>query len=215
MYDIDLFDTPKSTIDGLKSRGIAVVCYFSAGSSENWRPDYPRFTSLDQGNALSGWAGERWLDTRSTNVREIMKARLDLAVSKGCDGVEPDNMDAYVNNPGFPLTSNTQINYAQFIAAEARARGLKVALKNAVELVNQLEPHFDFAVNEQCHQYNECNSYSVFISKGKPVFNAEYSSIYVTDATRRAQLCAISRSIGIRSLILPLDLNGAFRYSCD
>ena len=33
------------------------------------------------GAPLSGWAGERWLDTRSANVRRIMQARMDLAVS--------------------------------------------------------------------------------------------------------------------------------------
>ena len=215
MYDVDLFDTPKSTIDSLKARGIAVVCYFSAGSSENWRPDHSRFTSLDQANTLSGWAGERWLDTRSSNVREIMKARLDLAVSKGCDGVEPDNMDAYTNNSGFPLTAATQIEYARFIATEARARGLKVALKNTVDLLDQLEPEFDFAINEQCQQYSECGGYSVFISKGKPVFHTEYSRTYVTDAVRRAQMCTDSRAMGLRTLVLALGLDDSYRFSCD
>ncbi len=60
-----------------------VVCYFSAGSSENWRSDYSQFTAADQGHPLDGWAGERWLDTRSANVRKIMTARMDLAKAKG------------------------------------------------------------------------------------------------------------------------------------
>jgi hypothetical protein len=89
MYDIDLFDTPKATIDQLKAQGRRVVCYFSAGTSENWREDFGRFAAADMGGAVSGWQGERWLDTRSANVRSIMKRRLDLAVAKGCDGVEP------------------------------------------------------------------------------------------------------------------------------
>ena len=145
------------------------------------------------GNSLDGWAGERWLDTRSANVREIMKSRLDLAVSRGCDGVEPDNVDGYTNKPGFPLTSATQLDYNRFLATEARSRGLAVALKNTVDLLTQLEPYFDFAVNEQCNEYNECGGYSVFTSKGKPVFNAEYKSLWKTDATARASLCAASR----------------------
>jgi hypothetical protein len=215
VYDIDLYDAPAATISALKANGRRVVCYFSAGTSENWRSDYSRFTAADKGSSVSGWAGENWLDTRSANVREIMKSRLDLAVSRGCDGVEPDNVDGYTNKPGFPLTSATQLDYNRFLATEARNRGLAVALKNTVDLLSQLEPYFDFAVNEQCNEYNECGGYSVFTSKGKPVFNAEYASKWKTDATARASLCAVNRAANIRTLVLPLALDGSFRYSCD
>ena len=33
---------------------------------------------------------------------------------------------------------------------------MKVALKNAVELAVDLADYFDFAVNEECNQWNEC-----------------------------------------------------------
>jgi hypothetical protein len=36
IYDIDLFYHPKSTIDWLHDQGKKVVCYFSAGSVEDW-----------------------------------------------------------------------------------------------------------------------------------------------------------------------------------
>jgi hypothetical protein len=173
VYDIDLFDAPQATIDALKGQGRRVVCYFSAGSSENWRSDFSRFNAADMGSPLDSWPGERWLDTRSANVRAIMQSRLDLAVTKRCDGVEPDNMDAYQNQPGFALSAETQLDYNRFIAREARARGLAVGLKNDVDQLAALEPEFDFAVNEQCHQYAECGGYSVFTNNGKPVFNAE------------------------------------------
>src|SRR5262249_22171337 len=97
VYDIDLFDAPDSVIATLHNAGRHVVCYFSAGSAENWRPDYSKFKSSDLGNPLDGWAGEKWVDTRSANVRSIMAARLDLAKTRGCDGVEPDNVDGYQN----------------------------------------------------------------------------------------------------------------------
>jgi hypothetical protein len=215
VYDIDLFDAPQSTIDALKAQGRRVVCYFSAGSSENWRSDFARFAAADMGNPLDNWPGERWLDTRSANVRRVMQSRLDLAVSKGCDGVEPDNMDAYQNGSGFALGADTQLDYNRFIAREARARGLAVGLKNDVDQLAALEPDFDFAVNEQCHQFTECGGYSVFIAQGKPVFNAEYDARWVSDATARNALCAASRAAGLRTLVLPLELDGSFRYSCD
>jgi hypothetical protein len=222
IYDVDLYDTPQATIDLLKSQGKRVVCYFSAGSSENWRDDFARFQPADMGNNLDPmWVGERWLDTRSANVRSIMKARLDLAKSKGCDGVEPDNVDGYTNSPGFPLTAQTQFDYNRFLAEEAHARGMAIALKNDTDQLEALEPYFDFAVNEQCHEYtradgqSECAGYSVFTSKGKPVLNAEYDSNYVNNATERAALCSASRAANLRTLILPIELDGSIRYSCD
>lgn len=216
VYDLDLVDTSAVTIAQLKAAGRRVVCYFSAGSSEDWRPDYARFTAADKGLALDGWAGEKWLDIRSANVRAIMVARLDLARAKGCDGVEPDNVDGYTNNTGFPLTAQHQLDYNRFLAAQAHARGLAIGLKNNVDQLAALEPDFDFAVNEQCNEYAECGGYRVFIAKNKPVFNAEYKSNYVNNtAGARDKLCAASKAAGLRTLVLPLALDGSFRHSCD
>lgn len=217
VYDVDLFDTPTATINALHSTGRRVVCYFSAGSGENWRSDYSEFAAGDLGNALDGWAGERWLDTRSATVRAVMRKRLDLAKAKGCDGVEPDNMDAYTNAPGFggALSAVTQMDYNTYLAGQARSRGLKVGLKNDIDQVAALAGSFDFAVNEQCHEYNECGVYTAFTSQGKPVFNAEYKSKWQTDASARASLCQQSRAAGLRTLVLPLNLDGSFRFSCD
>jgi hypothetical protein len=216
VYDIDLFDAPQSTIASLQAQGRKVVCYFSAGSAENWRPDYSKFLASDLGNAVDGWAGERWVDTRSTNVRNIMAARLDLAVSKGCNGVEPDNVDGYTNNPGFPLDSSTQADFNLFIANAAHTRGLAVALKNDVEQIDTLGASFDFAINEQCHEMDECSSYNAFLASGKAVFNAEYASNYVQNTGgARDSLCQSARAAHIRTLVLPLALDDSFRYSCD
>lgn len=214
VYDIDLFDTPQATINALKAQGKRVVCYFSAGSSENWRPDFSKFKAADMGNSLDGWAGERWLDTRSANVRAIMQARMDLAKSKGCDGIDPDNVDGYTNKPGFPLTAATQLDYNRFLATEAHARGLAVGLKNDVAQLSDLASSFDFAVNEQCFQYNECSGYSAFTVQGKPVFNVEYQTKW-KDATTRQTLCNKAKALNLRTLVLPLMLNDKYRYSCD
>jgi hypothetical protein len=98
IYDTDLFDTPKSSIDQLHSLGKKVICYFSAGSYEPGRPDSAQFTASDKGSELDGWPGEYWLNINSANVRSIMAARLQLAATKGCDGVDPDNVDGYVSS---------------------------------------------------------------------------------------------------------------------
>ena len=214
VYDIDLFDTPVSAIRALQAAGRKVVCYFSAGSSENWRPDFSRFKPGDMGSSLDGWAGERWLDTRSLNVRQIMHARLALAARKGCNGVEPDNVDGYANKSGLPLTADAQLDYNRFLAAEAHSLGLSIGLKNDVDQLADLVEHFDFAVNEQCHEYKECDGYQAFISHGKPVFNAEYAASYRTNPKARAALCADARARGFQTLLLPQELDDSFRYSC-
>lgn len=215
VYDIDLFDTPPSTLERLRDQGKRVVCYFSAGSSENWRPDFSKFGAGDMGRPLDGWVGERWLDTRSANVREIMKARLQLAKDKGCDGVEPDNMDAYTNGSGFPLDAGTQLDFNRFLATEAHRLGLAIGLKNDVDQLSALAPDFDFAVNEQCHEYGECGGYVAFTRAGKPVFNAEYQSRWRNNAAERERLCEASRAAGLRTLVLPVALDDSFRFSCD
>lgn len=215
VYDIDLFDTPPSTLARLKDQGKRVVCYFSAGSSENWRPDFSKFGAGDMGRPLDGWVGERWLDTRSANVREIMKARLQLAKDKGCDGVEPDNMDAYSNGSGFPLDAGSQLDFNRFLATEAHRLGLAIGLKNDVDQLSALAPDFDFAVNEQCHEYGECGGYAAFTRAGKPVFNAEYQSRWRNNAAERERLCEASRAAGLRTLVLPVALDDGFRFSCD
>jgi hypothetical protein len=98
VFDLDLFVTPQTTIDALHSLGKKVICYFSAGSFEKGRPDAAQFKSRDLGKTMSGWKDEKWLDLRSQNVRAIMMARMELAAQKKCDGVDPDNTDAYVSS---------------------------------------------------------------------------------------------------------------------
>jgi len=174
MYDVDLFDVPQATLEGLQGAGRVVICYFSAGSYEDWRDDAGEFEAADLGDPLGEWPGEYWLDIRSEDVRRIMADRLDLAASKGCDGVEPDNVDGYQNANGLGLSSDDQLDYNAWLADEAHARGLSIGLKNALGLIEALEPLFDWALNEECFDYDECDMNAPFLSAGKAVFHTEY-----------------------------------------
>ncbi len=214
-YDIDLFETSRQTIDALHAQGRKVICYFSAGSYEAWRPDAGDFPDEVLGNDLDGWEGERWLDIRNDALKPIMLARLNLAVSKKCDAVEPDNIDAYTNDTGFALTAEDQLAWNKWLSLQAHERELSIALKNDGSQAAELQPFFDFVLNEQCHQYDECDLYQPFIDAGKPVFNAEYARRYVDDNATRAQLCQSSRDAELRTLVLPRNLDGSFRYSCE
>ena len=100
----------------------------SAGTFENWRPDASSFPASVRGKS-NGWPGEKWLDIRQIAVLgPIMGARMDWAVSKHCDGIEPDNVDGYTDSTGFPLTAQDQLLYNRMLASEAHQRNLSVGL---------------------------------------------------------------------------------------
>jgi hypothetical protein len=98
IYDLDLYDNDKSTFTELNKRNKRAICYFSAGSWENWRSDKGDFDQADLGKELDDWPGERWLNVSSQSVRGIMKKRIELAAQKGCDAIDPDNVDGFVSS---------------------------------------------------------------------------------------------------------------------
>ena len=120
------------------------------------------------GKRLADWPQERWLDVRRFDVlRPWIERRLDLCRAKGFDAVEADNVDAYANASGFPLTADDQLRFNRFLAAAAHERGLAIALKNDLDQVAALEPDFDLAVVEQCFQYRECDRLEPFTRGGQ------------------------------------------------
>lgn len=174
MFDVDLFEARDTDLEALRAAGRTVVCYFSAGSLETFRDDVGFVADEAIGRRLDGWADERWLDITHPDTLELARGRLDHAVARGCDGVEPDNVDGYVNGTGFPLSAAEQLQFDRFLADEAHARGLSVGLKNDVDQLAALEPWFDWALNEECVAFEECGRYAPFLDAGKAVFHTEY-----------------------------------------
>ena len=206
-FDLDLFATPKTTIDLLHARGTRVICYFSGGSSETYRPDFKSFPSSVKGKTLSDYPDERWLDVRQLSILgPIMTARMDLAVQKGCDAVDVDNMDGYTNDSGFAISYAQQLAYNNLLATEAHRRGLSIGLKNDLLQIKDLADSYDFAINEQCLDYNECNYMKPFIDRQKAVFAISYSGT-------RSSVCTPANSLNFDMLIKNLSLDAA-RTSC-
>lgn len=210
MYDVDLFTTEDAEIAQLKADGRVLVCYFSAGSYETYRPDAADFPEDVKGSPLDPpFEDELWLDIRRPEVRAIMQARLDRAKERGCDGVEPDNVDGYSNDNGLGLTAADQIDFNRFIAAEAHARGLSVGLKNDLDQLADLVGDFDWALNEECFTYDECALYEdTFLAASKAVFHAEY-----VDAGQLDQVCAVTQPLGLSTLIKHIELD-AYQLPC-
>ncbi len=207
MYDIDLFTNDASVMAALHAKGRKVVCYMSAGTYEPFRPDAASFPESVKGAVLGDFPDEKWLDIRQLDVlRPIMEARLDMCKSKGFDGVEPDNVDGFTNRTGFPLAYADQIRYNTFLANAAHARGLSVGLKNDGDQVRDLLPMFDWALNEQCFQYNECNALTPFVSAGKAVFEVEYK-------LSASQFCPQANTLNFNSIRKNVSLD-AYREAC-
>lgn len=174
---VDLFDSSTDRIKNLKKQGKTVICYFSAGSSESWRPDFKQFPKAAIGKPLIGWAGENWLDYRNKDVLSVLKKRIELAKSKGCNSIDPDNIDTHLNKSGFGLTAKDQFNFIAFLSTTAHGLGLKIGLKNSAETASSLQPLVDFVVVEECAKYKECNSYASFPKNKKNMFQIEYQSV--------------------------------------
>ncbi|OJK00213.1 hypothetical protein ASPACDRAFT_52004 [Aspergillus aculeatus ATCC 16872] len=174
VYDLDLWLNDAATIADLHAQHRKVICYFSAGSYESYRPDKAAFPPSTLGNTLDGWPDEKWLDIRSPDVRSVLAARLDLAAQKGCDGVDPDNVDGYDNDNGLGLTASDAVEFVKWLAEQARARGMSVGLKNAGGIIPEVITEMQWCVNEQCVEMGECETYAPFVAAGKPVFHIEY-----------------------------------------
>lgn len=206
VYDVDGFNVSKAQVDDLHRRGRKVICYVSTGAWEDFRPDAGRFPKSVLGKS-NGWKGERWLDLRRTDVLgPLMAERFDMCREKGFDAVEPDNMDGYANETGFPLTGAQQLAYNRLVARLAHDRGLAVGLKNDLDQIPELVGDFDFAVNEQCAEFGECEALGAFTRAGKAVFHVEYDKA-------PAGFCAESRKLRLSSMRKELEL-GRWREAC-
>ena len=213
VWDMDVFDSPKSTISAFQAEGHPVICYFSAGSWENWRPDADEFPKKALGKPLDGWPGEKWLDTRDPAVRKIMKQRIELAKSKGCDGVDPDNIDGYENPTGFHLTKDDGVDYVKFLAETAHGAGLAFGLKNGGGILERVVDVSEWSVNEQCVKYNECDLYRPFIKQNKPVFHIEYTAKHPAPEKFVKKVCNWKDARGFSTLIKHLSLD-AWTTTC-
>lgn len=63
-----------------------------------------------------------------------------------------------------------------FLSSTAQGYNLSIGLKNALDILPNLQEEIQFAINEQCIQYDECDSYASLLQSDKPIFHIEYVS---------------------------------------
>ncbi|MFC4013783.1 endo alpha-1,4 polygalactosaminidase [Nonomuraea purpurea] len=200
VFDIDLYAAEEVTGDNetlntaavkaIHARGAKAICYIDAGSIEEFRPDYQDFVDWHDknGKSLLGkpfspeFPNERWANINNDRgqrdfLLEKMAARVDKCVQAGFDGVEFDVVHAHEakkETTGWDVSAATQLTYNKALAGLAHERGLSVALKNDLSQAEELEPYFDYAVNEECFEHEECSELDAFTKAGKAVFHVEY-----------------------------------------
>lgn len=202
VYDIDGFESSRADVRALQRRGRKVICYLDVGSWETYRPDADRFPRSAIGRKYDGFPDERWLDvSRFQLFAAPLKQRIAMCARKGFDAVEPDNLAAWEpeNRTGFAISRADQLRFNRWIARRAHRRGMAVALKNDGRQARQLVGQFDFAIVEECFQYDECGYYEPFVNRGKAVFVAEYE-------LSPAEYCADARSLGYSAIGKSYDL---------
>ncbi len=209
VFDID-YEMPTATVTTLHNQGKQVICYISVGSWEEWRPDAASFPAEVIGKDYEGWPGEKWLDIRRIDLLgPLMRARLDICKSKGFDAVEPDNIDGYQTDTGFPLTRADELTYVRWLAQEAHARGLSIGQKNSPDLISELLPYVDWALTESCYTDGWCEQMLPFIENNKAVLMAEYADTGVT----LDQFCPSARTWNFSPILKNLEL-GVYRGTC-
>jgi hypothetical protein len=179
VYDIDGETATAETVARLHALGpdIKVVCYIDAGVFESYRSDAGRFPAAVIGSPVVGWNDSYWLDIRQTEIiLPVIRDRMQhWCKDKGFDAVEPDDTEVWSNPSGFPITREQNIAFNQQIAALAHSLGLSVGLKGNTSETPELWPYFDWSLNEQCWEFEECGLLKAsFLDHGKAVFNIEY-----------------------------------------
>ncbi|MFB9450622.1 endo alpha-1,4 polygalactosaminidase [Dactylosporangium vinaceum] len=178
--------------DAGPAAGLYNICYVNAFQAQTdanswWKTNHPDLLLHDaKGNLVvdKDW-NEILLDFSTAQKRAgltaIVGGWIDGCAAKGFKGVEPDNLDSWTRSGGL-LTKAQAIAYAQSLAAYAHGKGLAIGQKNTADLgaASARQIGFDFAVAEECADYNECGDYTAVY--GNNVIVIEYSQSQFTKA---------------------------------
>ena len=81
-----------------------------------------------------------------------------------------------------------------------------MGLKNDLGQIDDLLSYFDWALNEECFTYQECDLLLPFVAAGKAVFGVEYS-------LKPADFCSQANAMDFDFLKKNLELD-AWRLAC-
>lgn len=200
---------------------VYAVCYVNAFQTQpdelaDW-PDELILKDADGEPVFDpDWPDEALLDTSTDDNREaiedIVTPWIQECAGAGFQAVEFDNLDTYARSDG-ALTLQNNLDLAEDLVEVAHEAGLAAAQKNAAEDAAALrdEAEFDFAVAEQCAEFDECELYEDVY--GDRVIAIEYDSAIFRAACREDRMprSAVLRD---RDLTSPDDPGYVFEL-CD
>ncbi|GGN63100.1 hypothetical protein GCM10011579_031000 [Streptomyces albiflavescens] len=148
--------------------GLYNICYVNAFQAQpDERKQWPADLLLrdTQGRVVvdRDW-GEALLDigapAKRKRVAEQVNRWIDGCADKGFDAVEADNYDSYTRSRHL-LTADDATAFITLLSSHAHARHLAIGQKNTVELAGlRARTGLDFAVAEECGEYDECGTYA-------------------------------------------------------
>jgi len=226
----------------LQAAGGIVVCHVDLGAIALDDPDASKFmgfevTPPDRPTAptvgsVIGWSvvgdpNKRYLDLRTASRplwEAIMFKRLDLAKRLGCDGIDAAWMDQI--DPGFPLVmsgaDNDLTNYFREVVGQLHQRelsaGLRVVSMVGKTLSDGFVESYDFAIDERCAEFKDCDFVRRFAQERKAIFGLDYETDGVTDRDLDGEPDGISFASACTRMNLPMDwihkdADAAFRPS--
>ncbi|MFJ4626805.1 endo alpha-1,4 polygalactosaminidase [Streptomyces sp. NPDC088847] len=200
--------------------GLYNICYVNAFQAQpdaegDWDAD---LLLRDQSGKVvmdKDW-GEAMLDigtpAKRARIAEKVDDWIDSCADKGFDAVEPDNYDSYTRAPHGLLTAADAEAFQALLARHAHARHLAIAQKNTLELAkDRKRVGLDFAVVEECGQYDECGSY--LDAFGDHVIVVEYTEKGMEKACAGwgDRISIVRRDLDVT----PAGHDGYVRETCD
>ncbi|MHA5047785.1 endo alpha-1,4 polygalactosaminidase [Streptomyces sp. SD15] len=148
--------------------GLYNICYVNAfqvqpGEQRQWPADLLLRDARGEVVVDRTW-DEALLDIGTPAKRKRVAARInqwiDGCADSGFDAVEPDNYDSYTRSQNL-LTADDATAFITQLSARAHSRGLAIGQKNTAELAGlRSRAGLDFAVAEECGEYDECGTYA-------------------------------------------------------
>ncbi|MFB7243574.1 hypothetical protein CW362_01225 [Streptomyces populi] len=149
-------------------RGLYNICYVNAFQAQpeergQWPADLLLRDADGEVVVDEDW-NEALLDIRTPDKRRRVAERverwIDDCADKGFDAVEPDNYDSYTRSEKL-LTADDATAFITLLSRHAHERHLAIGQKNTAELAGlRKRTGLDFAVAEECGEYDECGTYA-------------------------------------------------------
>ena len=172
-------DNVANSVAQIKANGNEVGAYISIGTGENWRDDFIQLQPFLVTVPWEQWQGEYFVNTITTGIIDIMKARIDKIANWGCDWVEFDNMDWIYDEDlratyGYQVTEEEGVAYYQELCNYVHSKGMKCMAKNTVENASEFDGVLYESYNNDKNWWDQSGAQS-FIDANKLVIINHYN----------------------------------------